>query len=398
MSAIEIQTPEGPLLLEDSPFEDLRKTTDAHTPLPRLAYAATHVVMHDSYRDVPHAPDTPGSAESIAEHLDWETTMDLRRRIGAQGLGIAEAMDTSQRFSLGWEAARELIRMTGELDLQGGFCAGATSDQLNSSTDLPEVIDAVVEQIHFIRSHRGVPVILPIPLLSESDMPPDAYVKTYQEIIAQAPEDCPLIIHWLGEMFLPKLEGYFPEDSFQRVMRSDPAKIRGAKISLLNHQIEVSLRKELLGHDQILFTGDDFNFGGLMAGNQQIMRHVDFDGRNVALGDFSHALLGIFDAIAGPAALALRRLGQGDRVGYDRIMNPCEELGKTIFESPTRHYKTGLAFLAWINGLQANPMLVNHEQRCREQSHLLRVADAASSAGAILNARQSAQRIEEWLA
>ena len=179
------------------------------------------------------------SAE-IAEYLDWDATMELRRRIGATGLGIAEAMDTAQRFSLGWDAAKELIRRTGELKLTAGFCAGAGSDQIPATKEPAELIAAVSEQIAFIRSHGGVPVILPMPILSELNLGPDDYVKIYQEIIQEAPEDCPLIIHWLGEMFLPTLKGYFPGDSFQRVMRLDPTKVRGAKISLLDHEMRNS--------------------------------------------------------------------------------------------------------------------------------------------------------------
>ncbi|RPG21340.1 MAG: DUF993 family protein [Phycisphaera sp. TMED9] len=126
-------------------------------------------------------------------------------------------------------------------------------------------------------------------------------------------------------------------------------------------------------------------------------RPVEFDGRTVSIGDFSHALLGIFDAIAAPAALALHRLSQGDRSGFDRIMAPCELLGQKIFESPTRHYKTGLAFLSWLNGFQPNPMLVNHEERSRDRDHLLQVARLANAAGAIADAASAADRLTGWL-
>ncbi|MCH2160482.1 MAG: dihydrodipicolinate synthase family protein, partial [Phycisphaerales bacterium] len=402
VSTVDIETPRGLLPLDDAPFADFAEATDATTPLPRVAFAAAHVVMRDTYGNVPHREDAPGSSEDIAAHLDWDATMGIRRKIGGHGLGIAEAMDTAQRFSLGWNGARELIRRTGELDLSAGFCAGAGTDQVSSITDANQLVSAVGEQVEYIRSHGGIPVILPMPWLTRHQAGPEEYVRVYGEIIRHAPENCPLIIHWLGEMFLPELAGYFPEDSFQRIMRIDPGKVRGAKISLLDHDLEVRLRRDLLQRDQIMLTGDDFHFGALIAGEtdglQPAEKTTTLDGRTVALGDFSHALLGILDAIASPAALALRRLAAGDRTGYDAIMAPCEELGRKIFEAPTRHYKTGLAFLAWLNGLQDNPMLVNHEEHARSREHLLDVVECANRAGAILDAPTAADRLAGWLA
>jgi hypothetical protein len=203
-------------------------------------------------------------------------------------------------------------------------------------------------------------------------------------------------------MFLASLEGYFPGESFLRIMRNDPDRYRAAKLSMLDHELEVRLRRDLLQRDQIMLTGDDFHFGRLIAGEVEgIMpeeRMVEFDGRLVPIGDFSHALLGIFDAIAVPAALALRRLAAGDRTAYDAIMDPCERLGQRIFESPTHQYKVGLAFLAWLNGRQANPMLVNHLESARDAAHLEDVARLASESGAIEDAEVAATRLAAWSA
>jgi hypothetical protein len=237
-----------------------------------------------------------------------------------------------------------------------------------------------------------------MPTLSESRSEPEKYVAVYREIARQAPNACPLFVHWLGPMFLASLEGYFPGDSFEEIMRAEPETFRGAKLSMLDDALECRLRKTLLERDQIMLTGDDFHFGGLIAGDNTTERTTTIAGRTVNLGDFSHALLGIFDAIAEPAALAMRCLGQGDHEAYERIMEPCEALGQAIFEEPARFYKSGLAFLSWLNGAQANPMLVNHEERYRDTEHLMRVVRRAVEAGAIRNAMLAAERLEQWLA
>ena len=398
---IELDLPGGPLTLDDDPWRELGDGVDSASPLPRLCYAAAHVVMKPAYANVPHAVTSPGTAEAIAAHVDWDATMTVRTRIGATGMGIAEAMDTAQRFDLGWNAARELIERTGRLDLPGGFCAGASTDHLSIADTTTRIVDGVVEQIDVIRKAGGVPVILPMPRLCELGLDEDGFVAVYGDI-ARAAGDGALIVHWLGPMFLAALEGYFPGDSFLRIMRGDPERYRAAKLSMLDHELEVRLRRDLLQRDQIMLTGDDFHFGRLIAGEVEgVMpegRLVEFGGRLVPIGDFSHALLGIFDAISAPAALALRRLADGDRTGYDAIMDPCERLGQRIFEAPTHQYKVGLAFLAWLNGRQANPMLVNHLETARDAAHLEDVARLASESGAIEDAEVAATRLAAWTA
>ena len=391
-----VQTRIGPIELTDDRWSDLRRDVDHRSPLPRLCYAAAHVVMKPSYAGVPHSVETPGTSEEIAEHLDWDATMAIRRGIGGTGMGIAEAMDTAQRFNLGWTAAKRLIELTGGLGLEAGFCAGASTDHLETVETTSRIVDGVVEQIDVIRRAGGVAVILPIPRLCELGIDEDGYVQVYADIAREAGEG-PLIVHWLGPMFLPSLEGYFPGDSFLRIMRNDPERYRAAKLSMLDHRLEVDLRRDLLERDQIMLTGDDFHFGRLIAGENdgvaEVRRTTEFDGRDVPLGDFSHALLGVFDAIADPASLALRRLAAGDREGYDRIMAPCERLGQAIFKDPTRFYKTGLSFLSWLDGRQENPMLVNHEETQRSPSDLLECVRLADAAGALISPMSAAARL-----
>ena len=207
----------------------------------------------------------------------------------------------------------------------------------------------------------------------------------------------PVFVHWLGEMFLPALAGYFPGDSFRRILAAHPGVLRGAKLSLLDDALERELRADLATRDQVMLTGDDFHFGALMDG-PPAERSTTLAGRDVGLGDFSHGLLGIFDGVAEPAALALRFLAHGERERYRQLMAPCERLGKHLFRAPTQHYKAGLAFLSWLDGHQDNPMLVQHEERARDRQHYLVAAGLASSAGCLTNAELAAERLETYLA
>lgn len=397
MSTATVQTPAGMLTLDDQPFATEASVVDPTSPLPRLSFAAAHVVFDDSYKQSNHSILSPGAASDLAEAINWTDTMALRTAIGATGMGIAESMDTAQRFSLGWCAAQELIRRTGAFNLPGGFCAGAGRDHVTGTLSESALITAVSEQVHFIAEQGGIPIILPMESLATSNCDADTYVRVYEAIASEAPANCPLFVHWLGPMFLPSLEGYFPGDSFLRIMRSKPETFRGAKLSMLDASLEERLRGDLLERDQIMLTGDDVHFGGLIRGDNTPLRTTRVGNHDVPIGNFSHALLGIFDAIAPSAALAMRLLGNGDEEAYARIIEPCERLGQTIFESPTRFYKTGLAFLSWLNGAQSNAMLANHEEHCRDQAHLLRVVEHASAAGAIIDAPLAAERLEAWL-
>lgn len=354
----------------------------------RLAYAAAHVVMRDGYADVPHSAGSPGSSDEVAEWIDWDRTFALRERLGRLGFGVAEAMDTAQRFQLGWASAERLIRGTGALRLARGFCAGAGVDHLADASDPDELVAGVAHQARVIQQHGGIPVILPMVPLAARGASEDDYVDVYGRIFERS--DGPLFVHWLGAMFLPALEGYFPGRSFERVMELAPDKVRGAKLSLLDRALEVRLRRALLARDQLLLTGDDFHFARLILGGDgegdtapQPERWTELGGDRIALGDFSHALLGILDGIAEPASRALADLAAGDDAAYLARMEPCERLSRHLFGAPTEHYKAGLAHLAWRAGLQPNPLLVNHAQRSRDAEHYRRAEELAREAGAL---------------
>ena len=392
---VELPGRSDPLQIDDDRWGDHRAALHGDSERTRLTYAAAHVIMRESYAKVAHSHEAPGRPEAIAERIDWDATLRHRRYLSKKGFGIGEAMDTAQRMEIGWESARRLIEGTADLNLPSGFVAGAWTDHtvVNSPADL---VDAVIYQAQVIQQAGGIPIVLSMPWLSVNACDAQTYVDVYASIIKSL--DGPLFIHWLGEMFQPSLAGYFPDDSFGRIMKIDPAKVRGAKLSLLDDALEKRLRLELLDRDQILLTGDDLHFAPLIAGDDQsVVRRTIIGDRDVALGNFSHALLGIFDGIAAPAGLAMRLLDQGETERYHEIMSACELLSRVVFEPPTILYKVGLAFIAYLNGHQANWMLVNHLERERSPEHLLRVVEAAARAGALTEAPLAADRLGSWL-
>ncbi len=394
IATVEVPGITTPLQIDDDPWRMHRETLDGRADVApaRLTYAAPHVIMHDSYGDVAHRPGAPGNADAIAAHIDWGATKRLRQHLAAHGLGIAEAMDTAQRSELTWPIARRLLEETASLNLTPTFVGGASTDQrtVSSSTDC---VDAVVEQAAYIGQLGGIPMIMSMPWLSRNQCDAETYVDVYRAIIDQLPG--PLLVHWLGEMFQPALAGYFPDDSFMQVMRIDPSKVRGAKLSLLDADLERRLRAELLQHDQVMLTGDDYHFADLIAGeDQSILGHTTIGAMDVALGRFSHALLGVLDGVAAPAGLALGLLAHDELDAYHEIMAKCEAVGRVVFEPPTQAYKAGLAFINWLNGHQGNPMLINHLQQSRSTEHLVRVACAAADAGALTDARLAAERLQ----
>ncbi len=382
-------------------------TSAAQAPQPtRLCFGAAHVVLRDSYAELGHTLDAPADAAAIRAHVDWDATMRIRRWLDDNGFGTAEAMDTAQRFFLGWESAQELIARTASLKLRNGFCAGAGSDHMPQPRSLDDLADGVAWQCNEIARQGGIPVVLPMPLLTQSGCGEDDYVAVYRRIVDRARG--PLFLHWLGPMFLPALQGYFPGDSLRKILALDRQKVRGIKISMLDDSLEVRLRRELLPHDQIVLTGDDFHFGRMILGGDpgadrpifppRVERWTEIAGRKVALGDFSHALLGVFDAIAEPAGVALQALARGDAARFLDLMDPCETLGRHVFCAPTQHYKAGLAFLAFANGRQQNAMLVRREDRARDAAHYRRCAELAVLCSALRDDEVTAARVERLLA
>ncbi|MEM1247000.1 MAG: DUF993 family protein [Acidobacteriota bacterium] len=377
--------------VDRAPLEALVGQTDADSRERRLCFAACHVVLKPGYSSVNHSARQPGRAEEVAEWVDWEATGVVRKKLDALGFGIAEAMDTAQRFELGWASARRLIELCGTLPLAQPWVAGAGSDQA-SCNSLSQLVDAVVEQVQTIQSHGGSAVLLPqVWLVGRGE---ETTVDFYRSVVEQV--DGPLIVHWLGEMFAPQLAGYFPGASFRRVLELDPEKVRGAKISLLDAEREVAIRREMASRDQLLFTGDDWNFPELIGGEGTAERTVPFGRLVVGMGDFSHALLGVLGPVARPASLALELLARGHAGDFRRLMNPCAELGRRMFEEPTSLYKCGVAFLSWLSGAQENAQLVNHLELERPPEHYEALYRLACEAGTFSDAELAADRYERW--
>jgi len=369
--------------------------TAAKSFFPRLCYAAAHVVMKDDYASVPHSFDAPGTVTELGSHIDWEATIEYRRYLDSHGFGIAEAMDTAQRFSIGWDNAYRLIRECGALDLSVGMIAGAGTDHLEHIGSADELINGVVFQAKKIQEAGGDVIILPMAWLTEHDADEDTYVNVYRSIVDQL--EGPLYVHWLGEMFASNLAGYFPGDSFYRVMSHAPSKVRGAKLSLLDAEFEIEARTRLLNDEQFILTGDDFHFASLIRGTGDApMNEISINGRPVGIGDFSHALLGIFDGIAVPVSRAMKCLAEGDVGRYDALMAPCEVLGQCIFQTPTQFYKSGLAFLSWLNGHQGNRILINHEESMRDAAYYEDIYALAVKAQAISDVELAEERMKEW--
>ena len=368
--------------LESDPLKMHRETLGSQgdgVPVRRL-FAAGRVVMADSYSGLAHTPDSPGTPGEIEPHVDWNATRAERQYLMSHGMGIAEAMDTAQRFLLGWTLSKRLIEDTAQLAPPAGFIAGACADHLDHIGSAAELAEGVASQANYIRTSGGLPILLPMPWLVQESCDEDSFVSVYDQVLSQV--DGPVLIHWLGQPFLAGMERYFPGKSFQRVMALDREKIAGVKLSLLDPAFECSVRRELIPHGQVVLTGDDLNFPALLEGRaQDVLSSRELAGHSLACGDFSHGLLGILDAIPRPAALALRALTAGDRELYRTIMEPCAELGALLFSHPTWGYRAGLAHLAWLAGRQSNPMLPNHEESIRGAEYNQRLALLAARAG-----------------
>lgn len=347
-------------------------------PRSRVAYAAAHVVP-DIMAD-PAAPVVP---------LDWDATLRLRRRLWAYGLRVAEAMDTAQRnMGLDWAAALELIRATAAAARDFGdpaelVAAGTGTDHARDARDLDAVTAAYMEQFAAVRGAGAGAVLMASRELARVARGPDDYHKVYSAVLSQA--DRPVILHWLGEMFDPQLAGYWgSRDIWQAaetvlaLIREHVTRVDGIKLSLLDQQHESALRAALPPGVR-LYTGDDFNYQPLIASG-------------------SHALLGIFDAIAPAAAAALHALDTADMLRYEEAFTPTVPLARKIFERPTYHYKTGLAFVSWLAGHQDAFVMVRGAQSARSLPHLAEVFRLADAAGLFPDPDLAAHRMAALLA
>ena len=333
-------------------------------PRTRVAFAAAHVV-----------PDAMADINPTLEvALDWEATMAYRRYLWSLGLGVAEAMDTAQRgMGLDWETSKELIRRSVEeaKAVDGRLASGAGTDHLVPSPDLTidEVIAAYEEQCGYVERVGGRIILMASRALAACARGPEDYATVYGRILSQVKE--PVIIHWLGDMFDPALAGYWGSDDLNQAMDTAVAiitehadKVDGVKVSLLDDQREIDMRRRLPKGVR-MYTGDDFNYPDLIKGDEQ---------------GYSDALLGIFDAIAPVAGAAFAALDEGDLQRYDELFGPTVPLSRHIFKAPTRFYKTGVVFLAWLNGHQDHFRMVNGQESCRSVVHLaelFRLADEA---------------------
>jgi hypothetical protein len=349
----------------------------------RVAFAAAHVVAD------PLAAHDPWLAASI----DWDATIAFRRHLWALGFSVAEAMDTAQRgMGLDWPKALELIRRSAQAAKAGGhrmLASGVGTDHLDpaGAKSLDDVIRAYEEQFEAVEA-AGSPVILMASrALVRVARSADDYLRVYDRLLSQARE--PVIIHWLGEMFDPQLAGYWGSADIRTAMETalqaigaHPDKVDGIKISLLDASWEIDMRRRLPAGVR-MYTGDDFNFAELIAG--------DAEGH-------SDALLGIFDAIAPAASAALARLAADDRAGFDDILAPTVPLSRLVFAAPTRFYKTGVVFLAWLNGRQDHFTMVGGQQSARSILHLAEVFRLADRAQLLRDPELAASRMRSLLA
>ncbi|MEU5375699.1 dihydrodipicolinate synthase family protein [Streptomyces sp. NPDC005968] len=345
----------------------------------RTVYAAAHVVA-DPYADV--SPDAPAA-------VDWDTTLAFRRHLWSHGLGVAEAMDTAQRGTgLDWAGAAELIRRSAaEAKAVGGRIAcGAGTDQLAAGT-LAEIRTAYEEQLAVVEGAGAQAILMASRALAATAGGPEDYLDLYGHLLHQVAD--PVILHWLGPMFDPALEGYWGSadldtatEVFLEVVAAHPDKVDGVKISLLDARREIDLRRRL-PRGVRCYTGDDFHYPELIAG----------DGKG-----FSHALLGVFDPLGAVAAEAVRTLDTGDTAGFHELLDPTVELSRHLFQPPTRFYKTGVVLLAWLAGHQDHFTMLGGLQSARSLPHLVKAYELADGLGLFPDPERAETRMRTLLA
>ncbi|HET8596132.1 MAG TPA: dihydrodipicolinate synthase family protein [Castellaniella sp.] len=355
----------------------------------RIAYSAAHVVSD------PRAAIDPWLQTAI----DWDATLAYRQHLWSLGLGVAEAMDTAQRgMGLDWPASLELIRRTLEAarHVPGALAAcGCGTDHLaaDEARSLSDVLDAYQMQMESIEALGGRLIIMASRALARLAKGPQDYQKVYDRILTQARE--PVILHWLGDMFDPALSGYWGSRDLDQAMETALAvidahagKVDGIKISLLDKDKEIAMRRRLPAGVR-MYTGDDFNYAELIAGDDygQAPEHRHSD-----------ALLGIFDAIAPAASAALAALADGHPDRFHAILSPTVPLSRHIFQAPTRFYKTGVVFMAWLNGHQSHFTMVGGQQSARSLVHLAELFRLADQANLLQSPDLAAHRMRTLLA
>ena len=389
LSSLKINLPTAAGKLETFVLSEPRAFPDkAEGSFNRVAFSAAHVVADARAANDPWLDCA----------LDWGATLRYREYLWDLGLGVAEAMDTAQRgMGLDWPTSLELIRRAVKAgkawEARNGrpalIFSGCGTDHLDPasvrSTD--EVVRAYLEQMEAIEAAGGRLIVMASRALARVAKSPADYEKVYARVLSQAKE--PVIIHWLGEMFDPALAGYWGSgdhmaamETAVAVINAHAAKVDGVKISLLDKDKEIAMRRRLPKGVR-MYTGDDFNYAELIAGDEQ---------------GYSDALLGIFDAIAPAASAALAALAAGDRASFDAILAPTVPLSRHIFEAPTRFYKTGVVFMAWLNGLQDHFVMVGGQQSARSIVHLAELFRLADRAGLLRDPDLARRRMSAVLA
>jgi hypothetical protein len=358
-------------------------------PFSRIAYSAAHVVAD------PRAAIDPWLQCAI----DWDATIAYRRRLWSLGLGVAEAMDTAQRgMGLDWPTSLELIRrsLDAARDTPGALIAsGCGTDHLALETvnTVDAVIAAYEEQMAAIEKLGGKLIVMASRALARIARNPSDYERVYSRILSQASQ--PVILHWLGDMFDPALAGYWGSadldaamDTALGIIAAHRSKVDGIKISLLDKDKEIAMRRRLPPGVR-MYTGDDFNYAELIAGDG--LGSQPEHGR-------SDALLGIFDAIAPAASAALAELAQGNVERFHAILGPTVPLSRHIFSAPTRFYKTGVVFMAWLNGHQSHFTMVGGQQSTRSLPHLAELFRLADQANLLEQPELAVRRMKVMLA
>jgi hypothetical protein len=355
----------------------------------RIAYSAAHIVAD------PRAPIDPW----IQCKVDWDATIANRRYLWSIGMGVAEAMDTAQRgMGVDWPTSLELIRrsLDAARDTPGALIAsGCGTDQLapDAARDIDDVIRAYEEQMEAIERLGGRLIVMASRALARVARGPRDYERVYARVLSQARQ--PVILHWLGDMFDPALKGYWGSADLEQAMETaleviaaHADKVDGIKISLLDKDKEIAMRRRL-PEGVRMYTGDDFNYPELIAGD--------------GVGQYpnqrqSDALLGIFDAIAPAASAALAELGAGNLGRFNEILAPTLPLSRHIFQAPTRFYKTGVVFMAWLNGHQSHFTMVGGQHSARSLPHFAELFRLADAAGLLAQPELAAHRMKTLLA
>lgn len=342
----------------------------------RTAYAAAHVVT-DPLADCDPWIDSP---------IDWDQTLAFREHLWSLGFGVAEAMDTAQRgMGLSWESSLELIKRSTALAKAGGhlIASGAGTDQLVPGPDvtIDDVIRAYEEQCEAVEATGSRVILMASRALASAAKSPDDYAKVYSRVLAGLQQ--PAVLHWLGEAFDPALTGYWGSadhmvamDTAVAIIADNASNVDGIKISLLSAEKEIAMRRRLPKGVR-MYTGDDFNYPDLIAGDEH---------------GHSHALLGIFDPIAGAAARALSQLAAGDFDGYNATFGPTVPLSRHIFKAPTRFYKTGVVFMAYLTGHQDHFLMINGQESTRSTQHLAEIIRLANASGLFTDPELTAER------